>query len=255
MAAHRYWRLYIVDNINSGASGYSSLIELEMFDVLAGTNLCTGGTPISTPEFTLSGWGKANAFDGVKNNDTGWAAAWADHPCAVGYDFGSGNDKDIIQFAITVRSSTLGQAPKTFWLQWSDDNVTWNSTQAFVDEPSWSSNETRTYTPEDTTFAVISPLVSGARFNMSLMNTQPVPNTFAGVGEISGKISIEGTPVANAIVRLHHADTGQLLRSTVSDGIGDYEFLNLRMDKLYDVVAEDPSQDWEKKVSSRRAPI
>ena len=266
MAAHRYWRLYVTDNNDpSGGPGsnryYTSLIELEMFVTPGGANQCTGGTAIASSDYVGAGWSKNNAFDGVKNNDVGWAANNAPLPVWLGYDFGSGNDKDIVEFAITARQDTgsLAQHPKNFVLQFSDDGDFWYDTMPITGQTGWTYNQTRTF---DADPFVPPNVVLQSHFNeieainVGVSGSVPqIRGTFAGDAEISGTISIESEPIQNAIVRLHHADTGQLLRSTVSDGIGDYEFLNVKRDALYDVVAEDPNKLWEKKVSSRRSPF
>lgn len=72
-------------------------------------------------------------FDDFKGDD--WSTAgktrlWQsnvgrDH--WIGYDFGAGNEKNIVQFGVWPRSAFADQKPKSAFLQFSDDGVNWKS--------------------------------------------------------------------------------------------------------------------------------
>lgn len=260
MTAHRYWRLFIADNFEPyGANRYyTSLTELEMFTTVGGSNVCTGGTAIASSDFTGSGWSMNNAFDGAKNVDIGWAANNVAPPAWIGYDFGAGNEKDIVQYSFTVRShaGSMTQSPRIFTLQYSDDGIEWFSSDgAVIKSTLWNANESLTKTTSMHFSATkrFTPVVR--QFDSSTASIYAAQNCFKGDSDISGTIRVEGDEIENAVVHLKDATTGLHLRSTLTNVLGDYEFKNLRRDKLYDVVAEDPLKEWEKVVSSRRTPF
>lgn len=116
MSAHRYWRI----NIASGVGSSLSLGEVEMFDSLFGTDICSGGTASASSE----AWGSvaANAFD---NNIVTWWHANTTTNEYIQYDLGLGNDKDIIQISIVCRAGIPDQAPETFTIQYSDNDSDW----------------------------------------------------------------------------------------------------------------------------------
>ena len=64
----------------------------------------------------------------------------------MGYDFGSGNDVDIAEVAITASSATPETAPRTFTIESSDDNSSYTVEKTVTLEPSWSAGEQRLYT-------------------------------------------------------------------------------------------------------------
>lgn len=260
MTAHRYWRLFIADNFEpSGANRYyTSLTELEMFTTVGGSNVCTGGTAIASSDYTGDGWSMNNAFDVAKNVDIGWAANNVAPPAWIGYDFGAGNEKDVVQYSFTVRSSagSMTQSPRIFTLQYSDDGIEWFSSDGTVIKSTlWNANEslTRTTSMHFSATKRFTPVVR--QFDSSTASIYAAQNCFKGDSDISGTIRVDGDEIENAVVHLKDAATGLHLRSTLTNVLGDYEFKNLRRDKLYDVVAEDPLKEWEKVVSSRRTPL
>ena len=227
-----------------------------MFTTVGGSNECVGGTPLASSTYAADpGRNVAVAFNGVLLDvgDNSYTSAIGMWPVWIQYDFGSGNDKDIVQINVTARTYNVEQSPLNIVFQYSDDATTWFIAGSYAGL-TWSSAQTRSFeVASSMTFSVLSPMVTSVKYNAGeLLSDIPPQNTFVGTGEISGKISIEETPIAGAIVRLHDSNTGHLIRTTVSDGIGDYEFLKLRRDKLFDVIAEDPNKEWEKRVSSRR---
>lgn len=81
MSAHRYWRLYITA-VQSG--GYTSIMELEMYEGVERNNVCSGGT--ASASSTGFGWVASNAFNGL-------------------YTFGSGDGP----------GATSSPVPRTSW--------------------------------------------------------------------------------------------------------------------------------------------
>lgn len=133
MAAHRYWR---IRTLTQNGGGFSSnllvlLTEVEMRVSIGGADQCTGGTAIGQNGFaTGSGEDPASAFD---NNTATWWQGWVNNtadntrprPCFIGYDFGAGNEKDIIEVGIAAHATYLDRTPRTFVVESSDDNVAW----------------------------------------------------------------------------------------------------------------------------------
>jgi hypothetical protein len=126
MAAHRYWRLYITA-VQSG--GYTSLLELEMYEGAETNNVCSGGT--ASASSTGFGWAASNAFNGLYafGSGDGWHSGTNNLPTTpewIAYDFGSGVTKDITQIKFVTRQGT-GQHPKDFALQYSDNGSSWTT--------------------------------------------------------------------------------------------------------------------------------
>lgn len=134
MAAHRYWRIRFLGQ-NGGSSSGNLLIlipEIEMRTSIGGTDQCAGGTAIGSNGYAAgSSEDPPSAFD--NNSSTfyqGWFVATGSDasqysPTWIGYDFGSGNDKDIIEIGISAHSSFLSRTPRIFIVESSDDSVTW----------------------------------------------------------------------------------------------------------------------------------
>lgn len=119
---HRYWRLFCTEN---GGNAYTTVAELELRETEGGPNVATGGTPISGGS-GADDTGPSNAFDG--NTGTQWARSSASNTW-VGYDFGAGNKKDIIEISVT--HNVLGQAVKNCTFDYSDDGLVWETLFSF----------------------------------------------------------------------------------------------------------------------------
>lgn len=121
--AHRYWRIYI----DSTTSGIANLAEVAFRTTEGGSNVISGGTPFSSSNFAIPLHQDSNAIDG--NQTTTWASVNG-QPSFWGYDFGSGNEKNIVEF--TIQAGVLNQMPLVCRLQFSDDNVTWITKFSFA---------------------------------------------------------------------------------------------------------------------------
>lgn len=139
----RYWRLFINSPVG-GTSDYSEISELEMFTLIGGSDVTTGGTPIASSAF--GGSVAANAFDGTKPGGSVWISGAASAPQWIGYDFGAGNPQAIVAIAISISGST-GRAPRDFQVEYSADGSTWLSANWVVTgQIDWTGSQTRTYT-------------------------------------------------------------------------------------------------------------
>jgi hypothetical protein len=129
MSAHRYWRIYITavcGNVGeglNGATGPCSIKEVELRASLGGADETGSGTASALS--SDGGAPPANAFD----NDT--ATAWGTSflgpfPVWLKYDFGSGNDKDIVEIALRPVTQP-NWCPRDFLIQYSDDDSAWTT--------------------------------------------------------------------------------------------------------------------------------
>lgn len=137
MTAHRYWRIRLVEK-NGDPMAAS---EIEMHTSIGGANVCTGGTPIGDSYYANSpDYAMVNAFDG--NTNSVWASTNAGTGAYIGYDFGAGNEKEILEVSYRARDTYSGQTPSVAVLEWSDDASTW--TIAFkIHYGSFASGETK----------------------------------------------------------------------------------------------------------------
>jgi hypothetical protein len=149
MAAHRYWRLYI--NSKQGGSGSVEITEWTLRTSPGGSQAATGGTASASSQWWTGGYPASGAFDG--NSGSLWisdgAAPLPATPQWLKYDFGAGNAKDIVEFAITASGfggSTSNSVPQDFALQWSDDDSTWTAALSVTGDGAWIAGTTRTFT-------------------------------------------------------------------------------------------------------------
>lgn len=121
MAAHRYWRLKNRAT-NSGQIGMGQII---MAAVPAGAQQCVGGAPFASGTYggsldtskSFTGNAGDNWFQsGGQNYDGGW----------IGYDFGAGNDKNIVEVRVSGAPSDYASQMNIWDVESSDDNVTYN---------------------------------------------------------------------------------------------------------------------------------
>lgn len=113
-AGHRYWRLNISAN---GGAGSTLVEELEFREVAGGADVTGTGTAIGSHA------SPGNAFD--NNTGTAYNPAAASG-VTIGWDFGAGNGKNIVEVAITTSAATtLAALPKDFTLEYSDDGAAW----------------------------------------------------------------------------------------------------------------------------------
>ena len=120
MAAHRYWRVQVT--ANNGDTGYCNVGEVEMYTTLGGSDVCTGGTASSSSQQDAN-FAAAKAFDNNVLTMFAFAPWSSNNPGWLKYDFGAGNDKDIVGVGLTMsQASVPEQQYKDFSLQWSDDD-------------------------------------------------------------------------------------------------------------------------------------
>lgn len=140
--AHRYWRVKAT-SLDSGAP-YMACAELSLATLEEGPNIATGGTPVADSYYAPEGLTSAKAFDG--NTGTYWACNGTGTAAYIGYDFGAGNDKDILEVRYTVRNDAYHhQAPTAATIDYSDDGSVWTVAKTISGMAAWSQGETRVW--------------------------------------------------------------------------------------------------------------
>lgn len=194
MAAHRYWRVKF--DTSSGA-GCCAASEIQFREQPNGADVTGSGTALASSIYDGS-YVAANAFD--NNNGSIWHDGCGDHTSAyIGYDFGAGNEKDIIQFTFQSRGSGYGyrDSIKTGGLEYSDDGSSWTRLFSILSQPDFTDNETRGFG------APPAPIVDvgGHRYWRARMTTAGNPGTsFEGIGGLEfykgeDVLSYFGTPL------------------------------------------------------------
>lgn len=118
---HQYWRFLTTAN---GPGGLSVLAEAGFCTTVGGPTVTTGGTAIADSAF--GSFTAAHAFDG--NPSTDWATSSGGAGVAyIGYDFGLGNEQNIVDTYIQASATFQTQCPVAVAIQWSDDNIVWNT--------------------------------------------------------------------------------------------------------------------------------
>ena len=142
ISAHRYWRL-----IGTVAGSYDggALSEIEFYDTIGGADQANGGVASAGSEDF--GGTAAQAFDGTTAMWAGAPGAVAAGTSWVAYDFGAGNDIEIVQVGITARSSgDSNQVWDEFKLQFSDNGTSWVDAQTWSDTSTWGSLQQKKFT-------------------------------------------------------------------------------------------------------------
>lgn len=118
MAAHRYWRIRNLCN-NAGQTGIGII---QMAESAGGANVCSGGTAIASGSYG-GGYSPSSAFDGSTSSN--WFQSGAGTDRWIGYDFGAGVERDIVEVRTGPGAEDIGGMPRLFLIESSDDNVTW----------------------------------------------------------------------------------------------------------------------------------
>lgn len=223
MAAHRYWRLNFITiqnngNATSANNPGTALAEVQLC-TSDGTNRCGSGTPSASSIF--SGQPASNAFDG--NAATLWSSnSGQSQPTWLAYDFGAGNTWDIQKVTLTARNDTAWAqvSPQTFYVQYSDDGVTWTnywyigtgqvatwtsgSTQSWLYAPGLANRVERT---QQAAFTQAIPAFNGVQIGKA-----PTP----GPRTVSGFVKVNGYGTAGLLVRAYAKLTGEMIGQATS---------------------------------------
>lgn len=143
MAAHRFWR---VKFDSSGGGNCCAASEIEFRAAPNGVDVTGSGTAIASSIFSGS-TPASNAFDGGVGESSMWHDNCTDHTNAyIGYDFGAGNEQDIVQFVFQARDFYGARdSIRTGGLDWSDDGVAWTRSFSIPTQTDFINIERRTF--------------------------------------------------------------------------------------------------------------
>lgn len=140
MAAHRYWRLYC--RRTSGGTNYCVVQELQFRDTLGGSDLTGSGTVLYDVQTT--GYEASKAFD--DSQSTYWNTGNVAFPHYIGYDFGEGNEYEIIEVLMTSQNGGwYVSTPSWFDVQYSDNGSDWYTSWTVVGAGFYDNNLTLTF--------------------------------------------------------------------------------------------------------------
>ena len=135
----RYWRMLISGS--NGAGGYVGALEIELAIAAGGADQTNGGTAFSQSAY--GGLPASAAFDGTSAD---WASNNVGFPEWIGYDFGAGNGKDIVEVRWTPRVGVAtSQSPSGFDVQSSADGVTYTHVWSVPAIAGWTDGVTKIF--------------------------------------------------------------------------------------------------------------
>jgi len=207
LIVHRYWQLALLA-AGPGATMYG-MAEVQFRTVADVPLAFTVGTPNATDTFAFpadAGAGAAAAADG--DPATFWSSAnlGAGDPIYWGWDYGAGNNVNVVEVAITAASSDNYNgnpgnltAPTSFNLQWSDDGLNWTIAQTFTAR--WTTpGETQRFGPYTRAFLGLTvPSLTYTAAEMATDGFDPETDTlYLAVYQLSGVVG-PGFPGIEAI--------------------------------------------------------
>jgi regulation of enolase protein 1 (concanavalin A-like superfamily) len=147
---HRYWRLACYGSDSGDIVGAG---EIEFRTSIGGSQAATGGTAISGDDYSAS-YLPVEAFDGNYPGPADWSNAWlarSNQNGWVGYDFGSGNDLEIIEVGLWYRGQTyITELPNHWTLEYSDNGIHWYPS-FFVCNPTYEEDELNLFSADSGT--------------------------------------------------------------------------------------------------------
>lgn len=139
MAGFRYWQLRF---LHPGNDTYNEIASFEFRDTVGGANLATDVSKASMSAVGLTG---AGVIDNLFDDDDGTTVRWqSTQNVVVVYDFGLGNERELLEIAITG-GATPTRSPYLIAVRRSDDGVTW-VTAWVAYRNSWTATEKKVMT-------------------------------------------------------------------------------------------------------------
>jgi hypothetical protein len=130
IGAHRYWRIYMMQNaIAGGSTDAFSIAEIEVFDQ-TNTEVTPAGSAMSASvTFSSPTYAADKTVDG--NTSTFWSgtATFNSRHDWLQIDFGSGVEHEIRKLRMYPRSDLLGQNPTSFLVEYSDNGSSWTTAE------------------------------------------------------------------------------------------------------------------------------
>lgn len=219
MASHRYWRLLIPAAARS--SNYAQISELELRESIGGSSVASGGTASASSTMNAT-YAASKAFDGSHTSGNAWSSItygtdW------LKYDFGAGNEKDIVEIKLYTPDSSGGSInpgafPKYAVFQYSDDDVTWVD-HLYIGGMEQSYNKSYVF---NTSTNAPSNIVTSRLLDAEQKNfIRKTP--FTGDYCLSGVTTNMATPAPRQIC-LYDQASRQLIATTHSKADGVFEF-------------------------------
>lgn len=252
MAAFRYWRLIT----RVPETTHVLFAEVQFRTSIGGANVISGGTAsassfeagTNTPDHAIDG---NPATDWSPSNFTPGLTAWWQ------YDFGAGNEKDIVEVYLQSRPSLNAYNPEVVWLARSNDGVTWENASNVYGMKGMTPGVPIVFPASAA--AVVFPdgmahtvdrLAStwppaGPRTARALDNVSRLVLEVGGQYRIEGTVAIDDEPTDIPVrrrVRLYRRVDGFLVAETFSDAItGAYVFTGLKLQKYFVIAHDDES--------------
>lgn len=258
MAAHRYWRL-LVTAVTSGAQ--VAIGEVVLATTPGGGQAATGGAASASSVSTTNTANKA--FNGTLSASDYWLSASGGYSSGgadgyrqgvewVQYDFGAGNEKDIVELRLyypAAGSVSLTLSPVQFSLYYSDDGKAWKVQRAWSGQV-FAAGETKTFDATPLPGASISNLMLLDKRYRNNEHAQPQSainanarrfsklfagdnyltpcriTPYSGTKRISGSTTVLGLPAAR-MVHLFDQKRGQLIATTLTRADGQFRFSEL----------------------------
>jgi hypothetical protein len=188
--AHRYWRIQITAVTGTDYVNFSTL---ELYSSVYGANIASGGT--ASASSTLSSFTPDLLFDG--DPLTFWHSATSGSlPEWVAYDFGAGNEKEIVSIGIRVRDGNVNRAPRSFDVQWSDDGSSWTTAWSVSGASAWSDQEFRAFVDPGETVPSYSGSPYGTHSDWRIVMTDSAYSTYYSVAELEFRATPSGADQA-----------------------------------------------------------
>ncbi len=142
----RHWRLFFTKRVGNDLVGGSifGIAEFNIKTTLGGSDQTGSGIASSSGDLS-STFSSDKAFDA--NSGTFWTrGAGINSGQWLAYDFGAGNEKDVLEFDVQVRPDAFREDPASFILQASSDGVVWETVWVPPLQTTWVAGELRTFT-------------------------------------------------------------------------------------------------------------
>lgn len=223
-AAHRYWRIEWV-----ASSDRPAIAEVEMRTTPGGADQCSGGTASASSYSYFGSGDPAYAFDNDLN--TRWLSNFGASPEWLQYDFGSGNDKEIVEIKLTSEAGAWAGSPTAGRVLYSDDGSSFTEAWTFS-TPGWRGNGTSqtfgNYTIPNGSFRFLRARTTGATGSTSVACAElAFRETSGGAGAFSKSDADdrfwsdigESTPSLGA-PEAFDADAGTYFRAAGANQVG-----------------------------------
>lgn len=145
-AGYRYYRIVVTA---PGSGTTLGTIELELRTTIDGPSVAVGAGGTAFASQNTVNRPPEEAFDGVLTANNGCLQTTASLPWILGYDFGAGNEKNIVQYAVSsypTSTQTNNRSCKDWTFEGSNDGSNWDVLDTVTGETGWTLGEQRVFT-------------------------------------------------------------------------------------------------------------